>query len=204
MNKTKVVVFDFDDTLYSGADWTPWEEFCKVGLRKMFEELSDEEFKEIEKKYYSDGATDESIAGIMLAEGRDPKKWLKYREENVCEIDYSNCKVTSNATLKAFANRYTLYIVSNSTIKEIEETIELFNINKKYFKAIYSNQFESELPTKRKLYGKIIEREKIKPDELFVIGNSYKKDVLPALEMGAKGKVISEADFELEDFEELN
>lgn len=46
MSNIKVVIFDFDDTLYSGVNWAPWEEFCRKGLRAMFDDLDNESYNQ--------------------------------------------------------------------------------------------------------------------------------------------------------------
>ncbi len=190
-NNIKVVIFDFDDTLYSGVDWTPWNEFCVKALNYFFKNENFNDIKDL---------SDEYIVKKLIENKKNVNVWLDYREHNECPVDLSNCKVTSNSTLSKFAEKYKIYIVSNSTLKEINETSKQLNIDLSLFSGIYINKFENGQTSKKFIYQEIIQKENIKPEELFVIGNSEKNDISPAIEIGAKGKVIESADFSIEDF----
>ena len=89
-----------------------------------------------------------------------------------------------------------MYIVSNSLETSVRANMAFLRIEPSFFKDIISNKENS----KKKEYENIIKREGILPNELLVIGNSYSSDILPALEIGANGKVVTSADFLFEDF----
>lgn len=196
----KVVVFDFDDTLYSGCDWQPWDEFCQKGLKAMFDDLSQTEFQKLQNKINKNGISDAAIVKLMMQNKKDINQWLEYRDNNICDIDYSVCEKTDNEVLKDFAKKYTLYIVSNSTIKDIKNTAQILNIDLTMFKDIIVNKYENGKISKKVLYEKILQIENITPAEMFVIGNSQSSDINPAIELGANAKIVKTADFELTDF----
>lgn len=197
---TKVVCFDFDDTLYSGIDWTKeWADYCKIGMRKIFSELSDEEFNKLVKKEDVGTFTSNNIVRIMQKYGKDVHLWLDYRKMIDCELDYSKCKCISNNELKKFAKKYVLYIVSNSIRKEIDKTAIYFNMDLTLFKKVVTNDYKHALD-KKYLYEQIIKEEKILPRELFVIGDNKKTDIDPALEIGAKGALVTNCSYKIEDF----
>ena len=67
------------------------------------------------------------------------------------------------------------------------------NISYSWFKGIYSNKFMLKDMTKKPYYTKIIEREKCKPNEVYVFGDSNKSDIVPAKELGMNGFEIPSA-----------
>lgn len=89
-----------------------------------------------------------------------------------------------------------MYIVSNSLETSVRANMAFLRIEPSFFKDIISNKEDS----KKGEYENIIKREGILPNGLLVIGNSYSSDILPALEIGANGKVVTSADFLFEDF----
>lgn len=149
----------------------------------------------------NDGFSDEAVIKQLILSGRDVNEWLEYRDNNFCDLDYSTCKIISNITLQSFAEKYTLYIVSNSTIKDIKNTAKILNIDLSLFKQIIINKYDKNEISKKILYKYILDKEKINPNEMYVIGNSLKSDIQPALDLSLNGKVIKQADFELKDFE---
>lgn len=202
-NQIKVVVFDFDDTLYSGIDWSPWGDYILIGLNEV---LKDNENKDkIISQVTSSSLNDVDIHTILKENNVDSKLFLTYRQNNLCKLDYHSCKVTDNQTIKAFAEKYTLYIVSNSTKNDIINTSKMLGLDLSPFKDIVCNDYN--LPakelrdSKKYLYKQIIESENIAPSQMFIIGNSMKSDINPALQIGAKGQQIYSADFKIEDFE---
>ena len=203
--KTKVVVFDFDDTLYSGLDWSPWFDYCIKGLKEITKDLPLALRNKVIHEANYCNFTDVSIAKMLKRNNIYVKLWLKYRNNNLCKLDHSTCKVTSRETIKKFEQNYTLYIVSNSTINDIKNTSKKLNFYLSPFKRIICNQFTASLEkldySKQIYYQQIIDHENINPEELFVIGNSKKSDIIPALLIGARGKLVYEADFEFEDFD---
>lgn len=195
----KVVVFDFDNTLYSGVDWTTaWSEYCKKGLRQVFNELSDEEFEQLLKKENITKVSNFLTVTTILKYGKDVKKWLDYRNERSCEMDFSNAFKMPNEELYKFANKYTLYIVSNSVVKTIKEVSKYFDIDLSVFKKVIGNDYSHGI-TKKFFYEQIIKEENINSSQLFVIGDDEIVDIIPALELGANGKLIKDCTFTIED-----
>ena len=105
---------------------------------------------------------------------------LEYLSKNIYILDYPNLKVISTAFLDELAKKYTLYIASNSPAEWIERHLKNWKIDKKYFKNIYFNQFNAKNPTKSFIYEEIIKNEKVLPEEVLVIGDNIKDDLLPA------------------------
>ena len=201
MQKTKVVVFDFDNTLYMGIDWTKeWAEFCEKGLRFVFRDWDDKRFEKMIKDENLVNYTSDGIIKVIQKYNKNVEDWITFRTINDCDLDYSNVISISEEVLKSFANNFKLYIVSNSTHKDIEDMAFRFDIDLSLFKEIIINDYKHGAG-KKYFYEEIIKKEKIKPSELFVIGDSENNDVIPALELGARGKVVKDCNFKMEDFD---
>lgn len=193
----KVVIFDFDDTLYSDTNPLPWKNFCIKTVEYFLKKLKVEDSENILNIVKNSGFSDRQLIKFIVSLGakeKDVKDYMK--SHNIEGNAFENCKKVSNTTLRDFQQYFVMYIVSNSLETSVQDNMELLKIDSSFFKDIISNKEDS----KKKEYENIIKREGILPNELLVIGNSYSSDILPALEIGANGKVVTSADFVFEDF----
>ena len=193
----KVVIFDFDDTLYSDTNPLPWKNFCIKTVEYFLKKLKVEDSENILNIVKNSGFSDRQLIRFIVSLGakeKDVKDYMK--SHNIEGNAFENCKKVSNTTLRDFQQYFVMYIVSNSLETSVQDNMELLKIDSSFFKDIISNKEDS----KKKEYENIIKREGILPNELLVIGNSYSSDILPALEIGANGKVVTSADFLFEDF----
>ncbi len=193
----KVVIFDFDDTLYSDTNPLPWKNFCIKTVEYFLKKLKVEDSENILNIVKNSGFSDRQLIKFIVSLGakeKDVKDYMK--SHNIEGNAFENCKKVSNTTLRDFQQYFVMYIVSNSLETSVQDNMELLKIDSSFFKDIISNKEDS----KKKEYENIIKREGILPNELLVIGNSYSSDILPALEIGANGKVVTSADFLFEDF----
>lgn len=190
----KVVIFDFDDTLYSNINPEPWETFCLNTVKYFL--VNNNKYNILEEAKYK-AFSDKQLIKFLKLQGEKEEDIQNYfsTHEVIGDI-FKGCTVTSEQTLNTFANNFQLYIVSNSLESSIRSNMKKLGINENLFKQIISNDDV----TKEKAYKSIILKERINSDELLVIGNSYTSDILPALNLGAKGKVICDANFSFSDF----
>lgn len=193
----KVVIFDFDDTLYSDTNPLPWKNFCIKTVEYFLKKLKVKDSENILNIVKNSGFSDRQLIKFIVSLGakeKDVKDYMK--SHNIEGNAFENCKKVSNTTLRDFQQYFVMYIVSNSLETSVQDNMELLKIDSSFFKDIISNKEDS----KKGEYENIIKREGILPNELLVIGNSYSSDILPALEIGANGKVVTSADFLFEDF----
>ena len=193
----KVVIFDFDDTLYSDTNPLPWKNFCIKTVEYFLKKLKVEDSENILNIVKNSGFSYRQLIKFIVSLGakeKDVKDYMK--SHNIEGNAFENCKKVSNTTLRDFQQYFVMYIVSSSLETSVQDNMELLKIDSSFFKDIISNKEDS----KKKEYENIIKREGILPNELLVIGNSYSSDILPALEIGANGKVVTSADFLFEDF----
>lgn len=193
----KVVIFDFDDTLYSDTNPLPWKNFCIKTVEYFLKKLKVEDSENILNIVKNSGFSDRQLIKFIVSLGakeKDVKDYMK--SHNIEGNAFENCKKVSNTTLRDFQQYFVMYIVSNSLETSVRANMAFLRIEPSFFKDIISNKEDS----KKGEYENIIKREGILPNELLVIGNSYSSDILPALEIGANGKVVTSADFLFEDF----
>lgn len=186
-NQVKCVIFDFDDTLYYNMDWTAYY----LASNKFFnEKFSETERKRLVKKYHLKKKhglylfNDKVMCQILKDSGYDHFEWLQ-----ICEnIKYGKArrqtKLIGKRTLKKFAKLGKLYIVSNSSEKVIKEFADVRKFDLSIFAEVISNGFLGDDFTKEKYYKKIMEQNKLSPNQVLVIGDDYKNDLLPAKKLG--------------------
>ena len=188
-NQIKVVIFDFDDTLYFGVDWKFWKEEYIAFFENHFSYLSADEKKNLIKKHlnrdYIKNSTD--IIKILIAEEGSAKAWLDFRDSISGELSEEEKKgnIVPQEEMQEFYNQAKrlngkLYIVSNSTLKDIKAFAEFYNIDLSIFEKIYTNDYDISDITKERYYKEIIAENNITPSEAMVIGDSYANDILPA------------------------
>lgn len=196
MNKIKVVVFDFDDTLYSGLEWTPWKNFCikyvSVILKKFGVDCNMDQF------IYSDT----NIVNLLYKYNIPASEWINLKKEKLNELksgyDYSNIDIVKDKVLKEFEQNVILFIASNSTINEIEDTATRLNIHLNHFKKVYTNNFEKSDTSKKPILKQIMKEENIKPEEMLMVGDSYKTDIIPSKELKINWYQVEDATFTFE------
>ena len=101
-------------------------------------------------------------------------------------------------------------IVFTDEFREIvEKKLEkIFGNWKKYFRFLITPEITKEMKPSEKYYEKILEITKAKPEEIIVIGDSWKRDLKIAREIGMKTVLISEEkqgnpDIFVKDFKDL-
>lgn len=191
----KIVIFDFDDTLYSDKNPKPWRDYCLNAIEFFLQKRSDYQqiMDEVLTRSFSDN---QLIAFLKNYDVREEIINDYFKTHQVEDGTFDNCTIVLDESLASFANHFKLFIVSNSKKESVVKNMSILNINPRYFIDIISNTETS----KTHAYQDIIKKHNISPEELLVIGNSYNSDILPALEIGANGRVVRSANFIFNDF----
>ena len=198
MNRTKVVVFDFDKTLYNNVVYENWFNYCKRALCELVQEVPADVLYILEKQ---ENIGDRKMIETLVKSGMSAKDWIDYRRNHLRTFDVSDAEAIDKNVLQDFASKYTLYIASHNQRFDIDRVAKALGIDFTLFKDVLTNSFDDGLFSKKYMYNKIIEKEKIKPEELFVIGDDFEHDIQPALEIGARGKLVLNCNFKFEDFD---
>lgn len=195
MNQIKVVAFDFDDTLYSGMDWSVWMDFAHKGVKHILLQHG----LPISLANKLSTFTDVGIVKFLLQLGIASEVWLNYKKQNIrglhSSYNYSNVVVVNNDVLKNFSEKRVLYIVSNSSKQEIEAAASILGINLTYFKAILTNPYQGQDLSKKSMLNTILQAEQIEKHELLMVGDSLESDIKPAKQLGIAWCLVYEATF---------
>ena len=182
INDVKAIVFDFDDTLYSGVDWEPWNKYCKKVAKKL-----------LGKNVVVN--TDEDIVKNLIEQNKDVSTWLSCRDENGYKLDYSKAEAISNKLLQKLKKNYRLFIASNSSQKNIIETSKLLGIDLSNFEKIYVNQFDKNDYSKKPILNMLMKENDLVSSEVLMVGDSQNHDIHPAKDLGLHTMLVKDCKF---------
>lgn len=198
MNKEKVLIFDYGATLdTNGIHW--YYVFKQEHLRfNSF--LSDEQLREAyvyaERSVSANcsiGAQDNFLKTLLIKVGLQ-YDWLQNQgiilenmrhTEEIAENCYNYAKSNIEnvrGLLRELAIDYRLAIVSNF-YGNLEAVLEDFGIRSCFECVVESAALGVSKPDKRLLLHALRQME-VKPDCVAVVGDSYKKDIVPAKQLG--------------------
>ncbi len=189
----KVIVFDFDDTLYKYLPWNNYNQYFLKRFKKLFPNFSKKQFEELVIKYNLKETyrVTETAAQIMVDMKMDTKQLVNLLRKIKFSTEWSKGQVFPQKITRALAKNYNLYIVSNSSPENIKYVSRKLKINLKYFKAILSNNFiPKDLTKMARLKDIFILEEGIKPQEILMVGDSMQYDILPAKALGMQTMII--------------
>jgi len=191
----KVIILDFDDTIYNGTVWGNWKSYVKGFLLKQFNN-NQKKLDDFIQKYSIDKANyfAQTIANSLIAEFGSAKPFADYESENIYPLQAHDLKFADIKFLKQLTSKFPVYIVSNSSVNFCVQHLKEQNIDPNIFKGIYSNQFEAEDSTKSIYYKQIIAKENVKGSDVLVIGDNFVNDLLPAIELGCKTFLVQTLD----------
>ena len=175
----KLVILDYDGTLYSGDNFTNWQSYCEERLFELTKNNS-------KYKTYITQKPNFREPGILIKAlnycNLKPEDWYNAINSTPYQLNAEKLRATNSEFLKKLKSNHKLYVVTNSPPNFLKITNKLIGLDTSYFEEIISNSFEEN--SKIKYYKYILEKEKINPNEVLMIGDNYLKDIVPALELG--------------------
>ena len=187
LNKIKCVILDFDGTLYSQGDWS--------NEPKLFGQFL------VNKNYFPECVTaEEKMAKLgelypnyhiiqqMFAYLHDNKiddtEFRKFNDDNICEIRCDEIVFINPHLIDSLSKSYKIYMISDSAIPYLEFYLDHAKIDKTKFEAILSNEYNDEGYTKIPMMKKVLTQTGLRSDEIIMIGDSEKSDIIPAKLLG--------------------
>jgi len=191
--KIKCIIFDFDDTLYTGEVWGNWPKFLTTCYLQA---LPHKKSYDIPYEALLSGA---DFVDCLVKEGVSSKVFVKYQEENIYPFSTEDVRGVDSEVLKKLKPQCFLSIVSNSSVPYIKHYCKKLGIDLKLFDDVLQNEFLQKDMSKAVNYKKIMKKHKLQPEEILVIGDHYKNDILPAINLGMKSHLIDNV-VELEEY----
>jgi FMN phosphatase YigB (HAD superfamily) len=191
----KVIILDFDGTLYSGEhkfDLIP--DIIEKNKRVFLPHLTDEEYSTICKEIPSwntaifGSEITKSITEMIAKFPKLPistKDFYNWQESHIDPIIIDPDQIVNLDFLQKLCRDYPVYIVSNSAPPHIVHYMKELSIDPKWFRAVISNPFHEYDTTKKPCYEDIVKKENIDSSNLFVFGDSRTSDLNPAKRISA-------------------
>lgn len=179
----KLVIFDFDDTLYEGESWQNWDEYIKKMTYSLYPNTKECEVFAQKYKIF-EGCTNQYMAKCLTNEFGSAQKLVDFMSNVFYELDTKNLKVMDNNFLANLSKKVKLAIVSNSSKNYLHHYLKIFNIDESNFEYILQNDYDISNYTKGIKYTFLMNKLNLEPNEILVIGDNYITDITPALELG--------------------
>ena len=185
----KVIIFDFDHTLYGGEVKIKRNYYYNM-LRNAFDNLDNKQFKELLRKYNikdKKSLTSDIVVDISVKEGKDTfNKVSYYMAVNNEEFGKTiSTKTIDNEVFKSLVgDGYKLFIVSNSPQESVVRNAQALGIDLDLVTILgmpyRTPQRFARNGSKMPRYQNILDVTNTKPQNAYVFGNSYVADILPA------------------------
>ena len=187
-NQVKVTIFDFRDTLVWDMKKDNHREMNLQWFNNHFSYMSEKERKRLLKKYdcgpNGEGLSSQINEILFDVEGNNAS-YLIFREFVETNENYIRGKHISNSELQKFKDLGKIYIVSNWKEKDLQRAVDYNEFDRNLFEGIISNDIsKKENLDKSKIYKKIMKENKLKPNQILVVGNNFKHDLSSAKKLG--------------------
>lgn len=185
--KIKIVVFDFDYTLYSGDVGSGYlERFYKFFIDEGIAKSEGEAERKI-GKFLSTYKNNELIEGVLdfcKINNIDTQKLIKFDSDNFFKIDAKSLRAFDNKYLECLKKYYKLYMISDSPLTYLKYNMKKLHYDIKNFEKIYTNNFDAKDYLKTNCYKKLLEETGESAENIVMIGDNYIKDIVCSEELG--------------------
>ena len=134
-----------------------------------------------------------SATEFFVGSGISSKEWNTYREEHFDVSAINKKTVVSSEVIYRFAEIATLVLLSSNSLYNIQKILKHINIDACVFKDIlcsdhkYGNESFKKIDEMKYISSKY----DIEPKNILSVGDRYKTDIEPILEIGGMGVVIN-------------
>ena len=203
--KIKVIIFDFDETMYySPSIKAEYNEYIKHTVMAL-SSLSEKKTLHLMDKLGFTAGGEKRLSFTKNCEnfGISKRDWDNYRLNNFFEIDYTKAQIAPNALYQTLAKKYALYIASNEVLDNVLHKANHLGIDLSPFKQIMAPtpQTLHTYKDKKQSFLEIQKAEAFCFDEMLVIGDRYNVDIQPLEDLGGHGVLIKNTDEIVQFFE---
>lgn len=178
----KMVIFDFDSTLYTGKVWENWGEYL-TNFVKTHVKNSEKQDKILSVPF--NNKSDSSEVVVRLRENDEPAEmFVDYTVKHIYNHTTTDVSVVDLDKLQNLKKQYKLSVVSNSSKTYVEKYLNDFGIDCSLFDHILQNDFLESDMSKAVCYKSIMDKEKLSPSQVLVVGDNYYNDLIPAKKLG--------------------
>lgn len=190
LNEIKILIFDFDGTLYTLHSYSKqYYNYCLKAVKDMGGDI--DKFSKLapfEETY--DKTKGGSLSDAIEKLGISRKKWNEYRNKNIFQVDFKDAEVIPSDVLKKLSEKYKLYLVSNKTKEPLRHFTDLLDIDLTPFSEVYSREDLPDKYGKEYSYKKIAVLNNVDYSNILVIGDIYYLDIEPILKLGGSGIMV--------------
>lgn len=179
----KVIIFDYDGTLYNGDVLKGWGKYVKDFLSNYIGEKEAEDFIK-RHGFESFNVCGQKIAGALVQDFGTAKALYEQQDKHNYVLKSSDLKYVDSNIIKNLKKYAKIYIVSNSPVSHVVNNSKNNNFDISFADGIYANQFNPKDVSKNDIYVEILNKEKAKPENVFVVGDSVENDIVPAKKLG--------------------
>ena len=208
----KVIIFDFDGTLYSSEHkYDLLKPQVDENRRKFLPYLTDEQYKNLcqESPEWEQAVGSNKIAKTIYdMKYKYPEylitvdAFLQWQYDEVYNIVLDKSQFVNTEFLKQVCEKYPTYVVSNSSFTHIKFYMDKIGVSPEWFKYIFSNSYLEYDQSKKPYYKTILDFEKGNPKDYYVFGDSKSADLEPASELGMSTILVKNAKDIQKQFEE--
>ena len=199
----KVFIFDFDGVFYSGEHkFDNVKNTVENSRRKFLPNINDCQYEQICKDnswWLTETNGTEVVENIYRLKQKYPQykisamDFWRWQNQNVDKLIIDFAHVVDASFMKNLCDKFSVYVVSNSSPNHLKFYMNVLGIKSKWFKKVYSNHFVEYDPTKKHYYEQILKIEDCKPYNACVLGDSIKSDLVPAQELGISTYYVEDA-----------
>lgn len=191
ISKLKVIIFDFDDTLYSGGSWDNFYPTCYNFLASVGVGKDAAEVEYLFNTKYAKYHPITTKASVYFAEhDMDVNLLYDYFNKNIYDITSEKMQYMDYSLLKKLAKNYVLCMVTDSPENYIKHYAQMFGLDLSVFTKIYCNKHESSDFSKSFYISKCVSEMGAKPKEAVMIGDNFNADILPARNVKIQTKYV--------------
>lgn len=202
VKKIKGIIFDYGGTLDTGGDhWSEviWKAYLQAGVgvdKKTFRDAYVYAERELARTRHI--MPNHNFYDLLEIKMRIELQWLadegaidaeevEVKGVEVAKLCYESAKSKvdeAKPVLEALSEKYPLVLVSNF-YGNVESVLKDFDLNRYFCKIVESAVVGVRKPDPR-IFELGVEELGISPEEALVVGDSYKKDIVPAEKIGCQ------------------
>lgn len=195
MNDIKVIIFDLDGTLYNLNNVVSMNYRMQVDFYSAYTGSTNEETVSVFEKnniYPVMNGESKSATEFFLRTGISSEEWNTYRDKHFRVNAINKDTAVDSKLMEQFYELGKLVLLSSNSLNNIYKILNHISISKRFFSEIVcSDNKQGEGSFNKKEEMKLIAKSfHVSPKEMISIGDRYKTDIEPMLELGGKGVLI--------------